>query len=74
MMGQLFVVLFPEYHNSRQNKIIIFWKYLVEIRRKALLNLFWEYIQINENCLQFAQNLVRLPLSNSAGNNIAKPE
>jgi len=29
---------------------------------------------INENCLQFAQNLVRLPLSISAGNNIAISE
>jgi hypothetical protein len=36
---------FPEYNNYRQNNIIIFWKYLGENRRKALLNLYWGYIQ-----------------------------
>jgi hypothetical protein len=30
----------PEYHVSRQNIIILFWKYLVNIRSEALLNLF----------------------------------
>ncbi len=34
----------PEYYNSRQNIIILFWKYLVDIRSEAWLNLFWEYI------------------------------
>ncbi len=33
-----------EYHNSRQNIIIMFWKYLVDISREALLKLFWEHI------------------------------
>jgi hypothetical protein len=31
-------------HNSRQNVIILFWKYLVDIRSDAWLNLSWEYI------------------------------
>jgi hypothetical protein len=34
----------PEYHNSRQNIIILFSKYLVDIGSEAWLNLFWEYI------------------------------
>jgi hypothetical protein len=29
---------------DRQNIIILFWKYLVDIRSEAWLNLFWEYI------------------------------
>ncbi len=34
-----------EYHNSRYNyTVILFWKYLVDIRREAWLNLFWEHI------------------------------
>jgi hypothetical protein len=33
-----------EYHNSRQNGIILFWKYLVDIISEAWLNLFCEYI------------------------------
>jgi hypothetical protein len=33
-----------EYHNSKQNFMIRFWKYLVDIRSEAWLNLFWEYI------------------------------
>jgi hypothetical protein len=34
-----------EYHNSRQNIIIMIWKYLADIiRSEAWLNLFWEYI------------------------------
>jgi hypothetical protein len=33
-----------EYHNSRQNVIILFWKYLVDIRSEAWLNLSCEYI------------------------------
>jgi hypothetical protein len=32
------------HHNSRQNIMILFWKYLVDIRSEARLNLFWEYI------------------------------
>jgi hypothetical protein len=39
-----------EYHNFRKNIIILFWKYLVDIRSEAWQNLFWEYI--NANCLQ----------------------
>ncbi len=34
----------PECHNSRQDTIILFWKYFVDTRSKAWLNLFWEYI------------------------------
>ncbi len=33
-----------EYHNSRQNKIVLLWKYLADIRSMAWLNLFWENI------------------------------
>jgi hypothetical protein len=33
----------PEYHNSRQNIIILSRKYLVDIRSEAWLNLYWEY-------------------------------
>jgi hypothetical protein len=33
-----------EYHNSRENKKILCWKYLVDIRTEAWLNLFHEYI------------------------------
>jgi hypothetical protein len=33
-----------EYHISRQNIIILFWKYLVDIRREAWQKKFWEYI------------------------------
>ncbi len=33
-----------EYHNSRQNIIILFWKYLVDIKSEAWLHLFGEYI------------------------------
>jgi hypothetical protein len=33
-----------EYHNSRQDIIILFWKYLVDIRTEAWLNQFWECI------------------------------
>jgi hypothetical protein len=29
---------------DRQNIIILFWKYLVDIRSEAWLNLIWEYI------------------------------
>jgi len=34
----------PEFNNSRQNIIILFWKYLVDFRSEAWLHLFWEYI------------------------------
>jgi hypothetical protein len=34
----------PEFNYSRQNIIILFWKYLVDFRSEAWLNLFWEYI------------------------------
>jgi hypothetical protein len=34
----------PEYNDSKQNIIILFGKYLVDIRREAWLNLLWEYI------------------------------
>jgi hypothetical protein len=33
-----------EYHNFRQNMMILFWKYLAAVRSEARLNLFWEYI------------------------------
>ncbi len=33
-----------EYHNSRQNIIILSWKYSVDISREAWQNLFWEHI------------------------------
>ncbi len=29
------------YYNSRQNIIILFWKYSVDIKSEAWLNLFW---------------------------------
>jgi hypothetical protein len=32
-------------HNSRQNIMILFWKYLVDIRIEPWQNLFWEYIK-----------------------------
>jgi hypothetical protein len=38
------VVLSTEDHNNKQNIIILFWKYLVDIRSEVWLNLFWEYI------------------------------
>jgi hypothetical protein len=37
------VLLYTEYKNSRQNIKILFWKYVVDIRSEALLNLFGEY-------------------------------
>jgi hypothetical protein len=40
-LGQYF---FTEYNSSRQNIIILFWKYLVDIRSESWLNLFWENI------------------------------
>jgi hypothetical protein len=33
-----------EYHNSRWNIIILFWKYFVDIRSEVWLILVWEYI------------------------------
>jgi hypothetical protein len=40
------IVLFfsQDYYNSRQNIMILFRKYLADIRSEAWLNLFWEYI------------------------------
>ena len=35
-----------EYHNSRQNIIVLFWKYLVAFRSKAGQNIFREYINL----------------------------
>ncbi len=43
-----------EYHNSTQNIIILFLKYLVDIRSEACLNLFGEYI--NGKLLQCTNN------------------
>jgi hypothetical protein len=40
----LVLYFFPGYHNSRQNIIILFWKYLVDTSSEAWLNLLWEYI------------------------------
>jgi hypothetical protein len=38
----IFPILTAEYHNSRQKSIIsVFWKYLIDIRREAWLNLFF---------------------------------
>ncbi len=34
----------PEYRNSGQNIIFLFWKYLNDIRSEAGLNLIWEHI------------------------------
>jgi hypothetical protein len=47
-----------EYHNSRNNIIILFWKYLVDIRNEAWLNLFWAYINgklfaVHYGCIVF---------------------
>jgi hypothetical protein len=39
-----YVVPYDENNNSRQNITILFWKYLVDIRSEAWLNLFGEYI------------------------------
>jgi hypothetical protein len=39
-----------EYHNSRKNILILFWKYVVDIRSAGQLNLFGKYSM--ENCLQ----------------------
>jgi hypothetical protein len=36
--------LSTEIHNYRQNIIILFWKYLVDVRNEAWLNLVWEYM------------------------------
>jgi hypothetical protein len=36
-----------QYYDSRQNIIIMFWKYLIDIRSEAWLILFWEYINAN---------------------------
>ncbi len=39
-----------EYHNFRQKIIILFWKYFVDIRSEAWLNLFFRNTEM-ENCL-----------------------
>jgi hypothetical protein len=31
-----------EYHNSRQNVIVLFWKYLGHIRSEAWQNIAWD--------------------------------
>ncbi len=36
-----------EYRNSRLNITILYWKYLLDIRSEAWLNLCWEYINRN---------------------------
>jgi hypothetical protein len=36
-----------DYHNSRQNMVILFCKYFADIRSEAWLNLFWEYVNGN---------------------------
>jgi hypothetical protein len=41
---QIILYYSPEYHISSLNIIILFWKYLVDIRCEAWLNLFWEHI------------------------------
>ncbi len=47
MIGYFRLYFSTEYHNSRQNTIILFWKYLVDIRIEAWLNLLWEHINGN---------------------------
>jgi hypothetical protein len=41
----LYLLLYfsTEYLNSRQNIIILYWKYFADIRSEAWLNLGWEY-------------------------------
>ncbi len=46
-----------EYHNSGQNIIILFWKYLVDIRSEPWLNLFWEYINGKLFAVFFQKNI-----------------
>ena len=43
---------FTEYYNSRQNIIMLFWKYVLDIRH--WLNLFWEHM---DNCLRYCRVL-----------------
>jgi hypothetical protein len=68
-----------ENHNSRQDILILFWKYLVDIRSEAWLNLFWEYINGKLVAVQlikyratspFWEQNIKSPLSskNSVGN------
>ncbi len=40
------VLLATEYDDSRQIIIILFYKYLLDIRSEAWLILFWEYIKV----------------------------
>ncbi len=42
-----------EYHNSRQNIIVLFCKYLVDIRSSAWLIIFWKYLKGKLFKLQF---------------------
>jgi hypothetical protein len=42
--GNTYVVPYGDSYTSLQNFIILFWKYIVDIRREAWLHLFWEYI------------------------------
>jgi hypothetical protein len=43
----LFLMLLTAKRLSRQNVIILFWKYLVDIRSEAWQKLFWEHINRN---------------------------
>jgi hypothetical protein len=45
MVSSSFILLYRI--SVRQNIIVLFWKYLVDIRSEAWLNLFWEYINGN---------------------------
>jgi hypothetical protein len=70
-MAATIVLYFPsEYHNSRQSIIILFQKYLVDIKsEEAWLHLIWEYInrkivavQAHTLSVLFGHNLSTSPL------------
>jgi hypothetical protein len=56
----LYIPDFTEFNHSRQNIILLFWKYLVDIRSEAWLNLFWEYCTYNcweSVCIAYSYNM-----------------
>jgi hypothetical protein len=42
-LENMYLIIGSKYLNSRENIIILFWKYFIAIRSMARLNLFWEY-------------------------------
>jgi hypothetical protein len=46
-----------EYHNSRQNIVILFREYLVDIRSEAWLNLFLECINGKLFAVQYSRKI-----------------